>query len=327
MPEDFRPVRMRSADLPAADRIAVWRECYGRRIIKLDIEPLPDSDFHVDVTMRTMPGLRVVTGGIWGTSDRPTPELIVGDDIGISINRGGRHHFVQRGHEVDPIVGNAVVISLAEPALLTRRKHNQILGVRIPRSALAQSVPDLDDAIMRVIPREAPALKLLTAYVTSLDDIAMSNAALRRAAVAHVHELAALVIAGSDDEVDGAGRGVRAARTQQILAEISANYADSSLSASRVAARLRLSPRYLHELLQETGAPFTERVLALRLDKAMAMLTDRRNDRMKVSDVAYACGFNDASYFNRRFRRQYDATPLEVRLGRRPTTDKASLGG
>ena len=58
-------------------------------------------------------------------------------------------------------------------------------------------------------------------------------------------------------------------------------------------------------------APAT--VLELRLQKARAMLASPRYDRMKVSDIALACGFNEVSYFNRCFRRRFGASPTQFR--------------
>jgi AraC-like DNA-binding protein len=66
---------------------------------------------------------------------------------------------------------------------------------------------------------------------------------------------------------------------------------------------------------RDTGASFTDRVLELRLQKARAMLADPRHDRLRVSEIAYACGFNDISYFNRSFRRRFGASPLQHRGG------------
>jgi len=55
----------------------------------------------------------------------------------------------------------------------------------------------------------------------------------------------------------------------------------------------------VQKLLHDTGASFTERVLEQRLQQARRMLADRRNDRLKVSEIAMTCGFNEVSYFNR----------------------------
>jgi AraC-like DNA-binding protein len=56
-------------------------------------------------------------------------------------------------------------------------------------------------------------------------------------------------------------------------------------------------------------------VLELRLQKARSMLADRRCDRLRVSEIAYASGFNEVSYFNRCFRRRFGATPTHFRHG------------
>jgi AraC-like DNA-binding protein len=48
----------------------------------------------------------------------------------------------------------------------------------------------------------------------------------------------------------------------------------------------------------------------LRLGKAarlLAMTTKR------ISDIAFECGFNDLSYFNRSFRRRFGLTPTAAR--------------
>jgi AraC-like DNA-binding protein len=46
-------------------------------------------------------------------------------------------------------------------------------------------------------------------------------------------------------------------------------------------------------------------------------LTGRPSLTGPISDIAFACGFGDLSYFNRVFRRQYGATPSRVRAAAR----------
>ena len=43
------------------------------------------------------------------------------------------------------------------------------------------------------------------------------------------------------------------------------------------------------------------------------MLSDRRNDGMRIGDIAYASGFSDISHFNRSFRRRFGLTPTAAR--------------
>jgi len=91
---------------------------------------------------------------------------------------------------------------------------------------------------------------------------------------------------------------------------------NAAVSPDDVARKLRLSPRYVNNLLQETESSFAERVLELRLQKVRAMLGDRRHDGLLVSDIAYDCGFGDVSYFNRCFRRRFGASPRQFRANR-----------
>ncbi len=80
-----------------------------------------------------------------------------------------------------------------------------------------------------------------------------------------------------------------------------------------LARRLGLSVRYVHDLLQQTGAGFAERVLELRLQQAAILLGDRRSDALRIGDLALAVGFSDVSYFNRCFRRRFGCTPTAMR--------------
>ena len=45
------------------------------------------------------------------------------------------------------------------------------------------------------------------------------------------------------------------------------------------------------------------------------MLRDPRYAATSISDIAFACGFGDLSYFNRAFRRRYGATPSGGAVG------------
>jgi AraC-like DNA-binding protein len=67
----------------------------------------------------------------------------------------------------------------------------------------------------------------------------------------------------------------------------------------------------VHELLYEAGAGFTARVLEFRMRKAAELLA--KSEPKRISAVAFACGFNDLSYFNRCFRRRFGLTPTAAR--------------
>jgi AraC-like DNA-binding protein len=92
-----------------------------------------------------------------------------------------------------------------------------------------------------------------------------------------------------------------------------------------VAAKAGISLRYLQKLFTQRGSTCSEYIYSLRLDHA-ARLLDRRallTTNQPLSEVAYACGFNDYSHFARKFRRRFGCPPG----GRDPRGSSASWRG
>ncbi len=179
-------------------------------------------------------------------------------------------------------------------------------------------VANVEDLAGTVFDPSFPALRHLRRYLDIIlePDGIGDDPALVEHIGATLLDLIALALGAARDSAQIAGlRGLRAARLQEILAEVNANFADPGFTVQRVAFKLGLSPRYVQDLLQQSGWSFTERVLELKLQKARTMLGDRRADRMKVIEIAYACGFDAISYFNHRFRGRFGASPTQFRGG------------
>jgi AraC-like DNA-binding protein len=132
------------------------------------------------------------------------------------------------------------------------------------------------------------------------------------AIASHLMDLAALGL-GARGDVAGAARrgGVRAVRLKAVLTILERRFTEPDFSAQKLAAAAGLSERYVNELLYEAGASFTLRLLELRLRKAADLLAHAGERR--ISDIAFDCGFNDLSYFNRCFRRRFGLTPTAAR--------------
>ena len=62
---------------------------------------------------------------------------------------------------------------------------------------------------------------------------------------------------------------------------------------------------------REPGATPTDYLLRKRMEKACQMLQarSRQSNPALVSSIAYNCGFNDVSCFNRQFRRMFGCAP------------------
>lgn len=106
---------------------------------------------------------------------------------------------------------------------------------------------------------------------------------------------------------------LRAVRRSAVLREIEERSSDPKLSAVTVATLLRITPRYVHLLLKDTGRRFSHHLLEKRLEKAAALLRYPEWSNRPIIDIAAEAGFNSLSHFGRAFRQQFGATPSEVR--------------
>jgi AraC-like DNA-binding protein len=156
--------------------------------------------------------------------------------------------------------------------------------------------------------------QLLTRYLGSILAGPPPSGQLTDAVVAHLTELIGRsLLTPGPGALPARDRGVRAARLAAIKADIGRHLTDGSLSATALAARHGITPRYLHKLFEDDAMTYSQYVLEQRLALACRRLRDPRLAGRTVSSIAHDAGFGDLSYFNRTFRRRYGVTPSGAR--------------
>jgi AraC-like DNA-binding protein len=220
--------------------------------------------------------------------------------------------LAQMGREAEFHAETAVLGSCNESYAIRAQGCHDFSVVVLPQARLRELVAGVEDLLAR--PLGSAALQHLRRYLDIL--AAPEGIAGDPQLMAHVErtltDLVALTLGAGRDEI-ACIRGLRAARLHEVIAEIHTGFADPAFSPQSLAGKVGVTTRYIQDLLHETGASFTDRVLELRLQRARTMLADPRHDRLKVGEIAAACGFNEIPHFNRCFRRRFGATPTQVR--------------
>jgi AraC-like DNA-binding protein len=326
-PDVCATIRFSTDRVPEESRAQAVRELHLRERTILaarfepiePLEPLPGYPLHVDVIKRTLPGLAVVSGTFSGMRHAIRPSAVTAngeDDLLLGVNVSGCSTARQRGRDLTLQNGDAFFATRdASGFTITRPTPVRFVGCRVSREAVAPLVGRLDGTPLRLVPPRSEALTLLVTYARAIaDTLPLTTPELQQLAVAHMHDLIAATIGATrDGKAMAEGRGIAAARLQSLIADIRAHLGDGDLSVAAVAARHRITPRYLHKLFENEGLTFSAFVLGQRLVRAHRMLSDPRFADRTISSVAYGVGFGDLSYFNRAFRRQYAGTPTEIR--------------
>jgi AraC-like DNA-binding protein len=334
LPVDGNKLVFSTDDLPKElddrARFKLWQEIYRDSVGPSDTAYLSDHPFHVQWSFT--PFQNTMVGRFKGTISEITRTARQAaaspyDHYYLTFNTGAEPlRVVQRGLEQRWAQGEATFCSAVETGSVLAHAPSEWLGVMIPCQPIREIVSAADDLLLSSFDRASPLMQHLQRYLGILSQPSEfpSDPVLARHIETTLIDLVALALGVHGDAAMIARmRGLRAARVRSILAEIAAGFADPSFSVSNVALRLGLSPRYIQDLLQETGASFTERVHELRLQRARTMLIDRSNDYLRVNEIALACGFNEVSYFHRCFRRRFGASPAEYRKNDRNGSGQA----
>jgi AraC-like DNA-binding protein len=306
-----------SKSFDGADREDAFHELYGRKILKVDIEPLRDEPIDVEIQLRALPGLAIAAATTSPILCSHTTMMIDNDDPVIVINQGGSATYRQNGHETTVGPGEAILTTNGLAGTAVSHTARRIINWRVGRALIAPLVTNFDEAIGRPIGQGNPVLPFFLSYLDVLNDSeSLADPALRRAVVTHMLDLGALMLGPRADAAEVANkRGVLAARLRGIKAHVLSDVGNPDLTAATVAIQHGISTSYLRKLFSAEGTNFTEFVLTHRLAAAYRMLTDPRFVDRSISRIAHDAGFNDISHFNRSFRRVYQASPTDVQRG------------
>ena len=306
-------IRFASADWPEAQRLAAVMDVYARGIMRYELTPAPDTPLHVEAAFHNLPGLGFARVNASAASAHRARHHLAGDELVLNVGLSGTRSVRQCGREALIGEGEAVLTTGAEIASAAI-SASHYMTFRVPAKLMAALVPNVHDHIARPIPRNTAPLRLLVGYAGALQrPEELGPPALQRHVATYVHDLVALTLGATRDAATAARlRGARAARLQAIKADIRLNLAND-LSVATLAARHRLPVRTLQRMFEADGVTFTDFVLAERLAQAHRMLRDTAHAGRPVGTIAFDCGFQHISYFNRVFRARFAASPSDVR--------------
>lgn len=294
-----------------------WPAAIGYGLAGIDTRIPRSRPFAGSLASRTLADFKLVrfrSSGHVMTRTRPAA-LSQGAHLLVSLQIGGEARLVQADRHVAVGAGSGAVglLDAARPFELSFPAEVERVFVFVPYAALRARAPWLENAEPASLGPANPVAGILREYMLRIGDPA--SALDDRSALSLLDGfVGALAVATALQPGKGAldADGRRAVRRDALRAYVRLRLGDPGLSPASAARAFAISPRSVHKLFEGSGASFSEWLLGERLEACAAALRSAASD-MRIADAAFAAGFNDLSYFNRRFKARFRMTPRQWR--------------
>jgi AraC family transcriptional regulator, positive regulator of tynA and feaB len=312
------PERWRARGADTASRLSSWSAILADTHLAFDVRPgrrAADS-FVGAVTRRRVGDLMLLDCaaspflGHRGQSVIGNPPASRREDVlgfqfvgrGVELVREGERELAVRPGDMILWDGlQPTEVEVVEPfhkrTLLFPRER--VLAV-CPRLAATGTLPSLEGS---------PTARLLVRYMNALvaEQPQLDRAAGAAAATAALELLRAAV----EPNLPTSRAASRAALRAEIGRYVRTHLQDSQLDPASIARAYAMSVRTLHVLFEDADMSVAGLVRTERLARCLEDLQQPNGG--SVTDIAFRWGFCDAAHFSRVFKREFNATPSEIR--------------
>ncbi len=309
-------IAVSSRIMPPRDRFDFWCDLVNRQIAPMRTERIA-GPFHGDIRVQMVgdvPVAEIFNGG--SRSSRTRLEIACTRDhcYFLALHLDGSACFAHRDEQVvlqrgDILIGD----TMHEFAIDLQQRAARQLVVKLPTHWVESRVAR-PDALVNVVLRSHPLGPLLAAYIGH--GFRTGNQLSPAAATMftqHVVELLAQAIEeapGSKPTPSKAWRDALFVRANRLIA---LRCGEPTLTPDGIARSLGVSTRLLQRIFAEHDATVMTRVWEERVRHAANLLAAPASAHRSITEIAFACGFNDSAHFTRAFVARMAATPSHWR--------------
>jgi AraC family transcriptional activator of tynA and feaB len=317
-PNSQAPGRWRPRGADTATRLRSWSDILATTHLAFDVRPTHRTPkrFQAAVTRRPIGDLILVdcaaspfqghrSSAVIGAGAPAPHEDVLGFQFvckGVELVReGGRQLALKAGDVVlwDGLQPTEIEIAEAFYKRTLLFPRERVLAV-CPRLGALDALPSLEgSASARLLVRFMHALAAELPRLDSVAGAAAANAALE------------LLRAAVEPALPSDRSATRAAMRAEIGRYVRAHLQDPGLGPASIARAYAMSVRTLHALFEGVDASVAGLVRTERLARCLEDLQQPNGG--SVTDIAFRWGFCDAAHFSRVFKREFGATPSEVR--------------
>jgi len=317
------PETFATHSLPAAEQFEAWRSWYGPVFDSTPRRPVEEG-FRAKAVTWVLNGLtfsHVSAQAVDGARTRAHIRRSPVDHWVVTSYTRGTTRIGMQSTSLEPVPGAPFIVSLAEEVTAERSNDNDRIQLHLSRDGFQEIAAMLDAA--RGLILNTPQGRLLADYMLLLErnlpDLAPEDGPRLRNAVKAMLEAC---LAPSDGRLMVAASQVNVTLMERVRRAVGKHLRSPSFGPDKLCREAATSRSQLYRLLEGEGG-VARYIQRRRLSESFAILCDASNS-LSIGAIAEMFCFADTSSFSRAFRREFGASPGDVRAasscGLRPAT-------
>ena len=302
--------------LSLRDSFECWHEVLNQRVAPMRYERVGDEPALGEMSAKMIgdaPLMELLCGG--ARASRTRSEIARSSDhfYALVVQTDGTTCITVRGEDVPLRRGDIFLGDTMHELALDLERPCQHLIVKLPPPWIEARVarPDL---FFGTILRDRPVSRLLASYLVNGFQMADElSPAVAEMFAQHTVDLLTQALVETQSDPTTPSDAWRAAIFLRARRLIMLNLGDSNLSPDRIAAQLHVSKRTLERIFAAHDDTVMRRVYEERVRQAARLLATPAAAHRSVTEIAFACGFQDSAHFTRTFAARNGITPSKWR--------------
>lgn len=306
-----------TAGVPVREKFDFWHEVVTRNLVDLEYELIGRQPFDA-----TFAGCRL--GMLNLSRIEASPHRAARSSIGIARSDteslvfnfvlSGSLQSEQDGRRTWLKVGDGAFCDARRPYVLQRDEPFTIASLQVPRAVVAARISGLDRMSAINLCERSELAPMVFGYLSQLAQRASKlDPAIRAKVGQNFTELLVALLAEFADANPLPQSEYRNLTLMRIKDLVERNLGNDKLGPDFVAAELKLSPRYINNLLEAEDTSLSRYIWQRRLERSAEQLRDPGLRGRTISVIALNNGFNDLSHFSKAFRERFSLSPRDYR--------------
>ena len=309
-------ISMTTDSVRPRERVEYWGDLVTRHVTPMRIESSGRSPLRGEVHAQVIGNVTVaeVSGhGIVASHTRAEVAHTTSHLYAACVNLDGDARIKRRGEQITFQKGDVFITDSRQEFTLDLERPWRHLVVSLPTHWIDSRVarPEL---LAGTVLRGHPLIRLWAAQLA--DGFAMASSFSPAAATLfarHSVELLAQALDETHYDRPTPSDASRAAVLLHACRLIALRFGDPNLGPDQIARDLQISTRSLSRIFAARNETLMQRVFDERVSQAMKLLAAPEAAHRSITEIAFACGFNDSSHFGRVFAARMQMTPSQWR--------------